>query len=71
MNVSLPVRLLKVKTGSVLFFFVSNLPNAAGSQSSDRPSTRPKGHVKSASTSYAVRPDLPPLHDNIDPLRPT
>jgi len=49
----------------------SNLPNSTTQSERPASSTRPKGHVKSASTSQAVRPDLPPLPDSTDPLRPT
>jgi MAP/microtubule affinity-regulating kinase len=47
-----------------------NIPNATPSQT-ERPSTRPKGHAKSASTSYPVRQDLPPVHDPLESMRPT
>ncbi|XP_064621169.1 MAP/microtubule affinity-regulating kinase 3-like isoform X27 [Lineus longissimus] len=51
----------------------SQLANATPSttSSTDKPAARPKGHVKSASTSVTTRMDLPPLYDPIDPLRPT
>ncbi|CAI9730112.1 serine/threonine-protein kinase MARK1 isoform X7 [Octopus vulgaris] len=51
----------------------SHIPNSTSNPSSEPPSARPKGHVKSASTCQPSRvPDLPPISsDTSDTYRPT